>query len=59
MLQVAKRLRMWGGSSGSTEGEGEGGGEATYYDQLSKDGDIVKVRHPPKRTAPPPWPGLA
>ena len=48
MLQVATRLRMWGGGGGggaAGEGEGEGGSEATYYDLLSKDADIVKVRH--------------
>lgn len=42
VLQVATQLRMWGG--GFSEGEHEEGvGEATYYDLLSKDEDIVKV----------------
>lgn len=42
VLHVATQLRMWGGGFG--EGVQEGEGEATYYDRLSKDADIVKVR---------------
>lgn len=43
MLQVATQLRMWGGGFSEGEHEGEGAGEATFYDWLSKDEDIVKV----------------
>ncbi len=43
VLQVATQLRMWGGGLGEGEHEGEGAGEATYYDRLSKDAGVVKV----------------
>lgn len=43
VLQVATQLRMWGGGLGEGEHEGDGVGEATYYDRLAKDADIVKV----------------
>ena len=41
VLQCTRQLRAWGGGGGS--GGGGSGAEATYYDTIAKDPDVVKV----------------